>query len=119
ASRSTLHLEDFVGCKVFTLNRFDLSVFRAVHDQLTETGITPDQRLTPSNTMAALALASAGAGVTFLPAWVGGIASSDVVVRPVGDLRHELTLGIGWRADNPAPGIMPFIDLAELVSRTP
>lgn len=117
-SQPVLHLRDFVGRKVFTLDRFDLSIFRDVHDQLTAIGITLDQRLRPSNTMAALALASAGAGVTFLPSWVGGIASSDVVVRPVDDLQHEITLGIGWRADNPAPGIMPFVDLAELVSRT-
>ncbi|CAH1650888.1 MULTISPECIES: LysR family transcriptional regulator [unclassified Chelatococcus] len=117
ASRSTLMLSDFVGHDVFTLDRFDLSSFKSLHDQIIETGIVPDPGIRVSNTTAALALAAAGLGITFLPEWIEGIVGSDVVLRPVEDLGQEISIGIAWRADNPMPGILPFVEYAELVAR--
>lgn len=109
-------LSDFVGAKVFTLNRFELTSFREVYDQVVAAGIRPDETIKVGDTNAALAASSAGMGVTFLPDWIEGIADREVVLRPVADLNHEIPLGVGWRADSPVPGILPFIEYAELVS---
>lgn len=117
AARSTLHMKDFIGHHVFTLDRFELSSFKAVRDQVIESGISADQGIKVSNTTAALALASAGLGITFLPEWISSIVGKDVVLRRVEDLTEEISIGIAWRGDNPIPGILPFVEYAELVSR--
>ena len=117
SSRSTLRLSDFVGHDVFTLDRFELSSFRSIHDQVVDAGITLDPGIKVSNTTAALALVAAGLGITFLPEWIEGIVGKDVVLRKVEDLCQEISIGIAWRADNPMPGILPFVEYAELVAR--
>ena len=117
ANRPKLALADFIGHKVFTLKRFDLSSFEAVHDQIIGAGIDVDSHVDVLNTTAALALASAGVGITFLPKWIEGIVADEVVLRHVDDLTQEISMGIGWRSDNPVPGILPFVEYAELVSR--
>jgi len=117
SSRSTLRLSDFVGHDVFTLDRFELSSFRSIHDQVVDAGITLDPGIKVSNTTAALALVAAGLGITFLPEWIEGIVGRDVVLRKVDDLCQEISIGIAWRADNPMPGILPFVEYAELVAR--
>lgn len=117
ASRSGLKLSDFVGYDVFTLQRFEVSAFQAIHDKVVATGIELNAKVNPANSSAALALASAGLGVTFLPEWIENFASSEVVLRRVEDLNEELGMGIVWRADNPVPGVLPFIEYAALISR--
>lgn len=118
AKRSSLRLSDFVGQDVFTLKRFELLSFKSIHDQIIETGINVELGVAASDTSSALAMASAGVGITFLPEWIESIADSEVVLRHVEDLTAELPIGIGWRSDNPMPGILPFVEFAELVSRT-
>lgn len=118
ANRPLLRLSDFIGHKVFTLKRFELSSFEEVHDQIIEAGIITDSGVTVSNTTAALALASAGVGITFLPEWIESVAGSTVVLRQVEDLTHEISMGISWRADNPVPGILPFVEYADLVAHS-
>ncbi|WP_159592430.1 LysR family transcriptional regulator [Chelativorans xinjiangense] len=117
AARTSLRLSDFVGHKVFTLKRFELSSFEEVHNQITAAGIDTDIGVNVSNTTAALALATAGLGITFLPEWIESVVSSAVVLRPVEELTQEISMGIGWRADNPVPGILPFVEYADRVSR--
>ena len=117
ASRKNLKLSDFAGEKVFTLNRFELNTFRDVYDQVIDAGITPDLTVKVSDTIAALALASAGLGITFLPDWVEGLIGDDVVIARVEDLSHEISLGVAWRVDNPVPGILPFVEYAELICK--
>ena len=116
--RKGLRLADFADEMVFTLNRFELIAFREVYDEILAAGIKPDPTVKVSDTTAALTLASAGFGVTFLPDWVESIAGHDVVIRPVEDLTHEIPLGVAWLADNPVPGILPFVEHAELVCKT-
>lgn len=118
ANHPRLTLSDFIGHRVFTLKRFDLETFEAVHEQIVEAGIPIDPGVTVSNTTSALALSSAGVGITFLPRWIESIIDSEVVLRDVDDLTHELSMGIGWRADNPVPGILPFVEFAELIARS-
>ncbi|MBP1848105.1 DNA-binding transcriptional LysR family regulator [Rhizobium petrolearium] len=117
ARRPSLRLSDFIGQDVFTLKRFELSSFRAIHDQIIEAGIEADTSFKVSSTTAALAMASAGLGITFLPEWIESIVDSEVVLRRVEDLTEEISTGIAWRADNPIPGILPFVEFAELISR--
>ncbi|WP_233109035.1 MULTISPECIES: LysR family transcriptional regulator [Rhizobium/Agrobacterium group] len=117
ANATSLHLEDFVGHRCFTLKRFEISGFEEVHQMVLHAGVEIDNRISASTTSAALALASAGVGVTFLPSWVRNISDGNVVLRQVEDLTTELILGVVWRADSPAPGIAPFIEYAELVCR--
>jgi len=117
AASTTLQLRDFIGHRCFTLKRFEISGFEEVHDMVLNSGIEIDNRISASTTSAALAFASAGVGVTFLPSWVRNIADENVVLRQIEDLTTELTLGVGWRADSPAPGIAPFVEYAELVCR--
>ncbi|MBY5775357.1 LysR family transcriptional regulator [Rhizobium leguminosarum] len=114
--RPTLHLHDFIGHRVFTLDRFELSTFRAVRDRVVESGIVAEQSIKVSNTTAALAMVSAGLGITFLPEWITSIVQDNIVLRRVEDLIEEISIGIAWRADNPTPGVLPFIEYAELVS---
>ncbi|WP_284394531.1 LysR family transcriptional regulator [Devosia yakushimensis] len=114
---SPLQLTDFVGHRCFTLKRFELSSFERVHEQILSAGIDVDNRISASTTSAALALVSASVGITFLPSWVRNISDDNVVLRQVDDLTIELALGVGWRADSPAPAIAPFIEYAELVCR--
>lgn len=116
--RKGLRLSDFVDEKVFTLNRFELSTFREVYEQILAAGIVPDPTVKVSDTTAAMTLAAAGFGVTFLPDWVENIAGNDVVIRPVEDLTLEIPLGVAWLADNPVPGILPFVEHAQLVCKT-
>lgn len=118
ANRSALRLSHFVGHDVFTLNRFELSSFKAVYDKLISAGVKTDLELRASNTSAALALATAGLGITFLPEWIESIAGNDVVLRRVEDLTEEISIGIAWRADNPIPGVLPFIEYAELTAKS-
>lgn len=117
AKQATLRLSDFIGQDVFTLKRFDLASFKSIHDQIIEAGIDVDLGVRVSNTVAALAVASAGVGITFLPEWIRSIADNEVVLRRIDDLSQEISLGIGWRSDNPMPGIVPFVEYADLVSR--
>ncbi|RUV86622.1 LysR family transcriptional regulator [Mesorhizobium sp. M5C.F.Ca.IN.020.14.1.1] len=117
ASRSGLRLSDFVGHEVFTLKRFEVTAFQSIHDKVVATGIKLAAKVNPANASAALALASAGLGITFLPEWIENIAGSEVVLRRVEDLNEELSMGIIWRADNPVPGVLPFVEYAELISR--
>ena len=84
---------------------------------MVDAGITLDPGIKVSNTTAALALVAAGLGITFLPEWIEGIVGKDVVLRKVEDLCQEISIGIAWRADNPMPGILPFVEYAELVAR--
>lgn len=116
ANRPMLKLADFRNHKVFTLNRFELSSFEAVFKQIVEAGIEVDGTVEVSNTAAALALASAGVGATFLPEWIESIADNNVVLRRVEDLNLEISIGIGWRNDSPIPGILPFVECAALIS---
>jgi DNA-binding transcriptional LysR family regulator len=116
--RKGLRLADFVDQKVFTLNRFELTTFRDVYDAVVEAGITPDPSVKVTDTTAAMTLASAGFGITFLPDWVESIAGHDVVIRPVEDLLLEIPLGVAWLADSPVPGILPFVEHAKLVCAT-
>ena len=118
AHAPALQLGDFVGHEVFVLKRFELTSFEAVYDQLSEAGIALQNDISVSNTTAALALTAAGVGITFLPEWVANVANANVVVRAVDDLTHEISMGIGWRADNPVPGILPFIEFAKLASQS-
>lgn len=117
SNQPTLRLADFVGQNVFTLNRFELSSFRAVYDQVVEAGIVTNQNVSVSDTTAALALACAGVGITFLPQWIEGTVGDEVVTRRVEDLNHPISTGIAWRADNPAPGILPLVEYAQLVGK--
>jgi DNA-binding transcriptional LysR family regulator len=116
AKKKTLNLRDFINQRVFTLNRFELSSFEDVFDQVCHAGIELDATVEASNTAAALALASAGAGITFLPEWIESIADDSVVLRRVGDLTHQISIGVGWRSDSPIPGIFPFVECATLVT---
>ena len=118
SNRKGLRLADFVDQKVFTLNRFELTTFREVYQQIIAAGIVPDPTVKVSDTAAAMTLATAGFGVTFLPDWVESIAGPAVIVRPVEDLTHEIQLGVAWLADNPVPGILPFVEHAQLVCMT-
>ncbi|ARS71026.1 LysR family transcriptional regulator [Sinorhizobium meliloti] len=112
-----LQLANFIGHRVFTLKRFEISGFEQVHNLILNAGIDECEKISASSTSSALSLVSAGAGITFLPAWVRNIADENVVLRPVDDLLVELTMGVGWRADRPTPGIAPFVEYAELVCR--
>lgn len=116
AKRKTLNLRDFINERVFTLNRFELSSFEAVYDQICHAGIELDTTVEASNTAAALALASAGVGITFLPEWIESIANDSVVLRRVEDLTHQISIGAGWRSDSPIPGIFPFVECATFVT---
>ena len=102
--KPVLRLADFVGHDVITFKRFGILSFRAVYNQIIDVGIDPYSGVTASTRSAAMVLASAGQGIAFLPEWVGAIADKEVVLRQVEDLTHEISLGIGWLADCPAPG---------------
>ncbi len=117
ANRAELRLTDFVGHRVFTLNRFEISCFRSVYDKAVAAGIELDTSLHASSTAAAITLATAGLGITFLPEWIEKVIGSEVVLRAVEDLTEELSIGISWRTDSPVPGVLPFVEYAELVSR--
>lgn len=116
ASQPMLRLSDFKEHKVFTLNRFELSSFESLYDQIVAAGIHIDQSIEVSNTLSALAAASAGVGITFLPEWIESIADKDVVLRRVEDLAQEISIGIGWLFESPIPGIFPFIECAVAIS---
>lgn len=113
-----LYLSDFADTPVIALKRFEISGFETLYGTLIDAGISFREDIVISNTMSAIALTSAGAGITFLPEWVRDLATHDIVIRHVEDLTTSIDLCVGWKADNPAPGIEPFIELARMAAKS-
>ncbi|MCM2446931.1 LysR family transcriptional regulator [Rahnella sp. CG8] len=118
AKKSSLQLCDFIGHSVFALKRFDLSSFETIWEQLSIAGLLTENHITVSDTMSALALVTAGVGITFLPEWVSAVADDSVVTRFVDDLSVEISMVVGWNPDSPVPGILPFVEYATLAAQS-
>jgi len=118
ATARQLHLKDFVGESIIALKRFEITGFEKLYSTLLDAGITFREDIDISNTMGAIALSSSGAGITFLPEWITDLVTHDVAIRHVEDLDITIHLGIGWKADDPAPGIEPFIEMARMAAKS-
>lgn len=118
SKRSTLRLSDFLGHNVFALKRFELTSFEEVWQQLSNAGLLTESDITVSDTTTALALVTAGVGITFLPEWVSAVANESVVTRFVDDLSVEISMVVGWNPASPVPGIQPFVEYAALAARS-
>lgn len=117
ATKATLKLSDFEGESVFALKRFELSSFETVWEQLSKAGLLTESTVTVSDTTTALALVTAGIGITFLPEWVSNSAGYSFVTRIVDDLTVEIAMAVGWNPDCPVPGILPFVEYATLAAQ--
>lgn len=118
AAKRQLAIRDFVGTSVIPLKRFEITGFETLYNTLLEAGISFREDMVVSNTMGALALISAGVGISFLPEWITDLVTHDIVIRHVEDLDIAIHLCIGWKADNPAPGIEPFIEMARMAAKS-
>ncbi|PBB11767.1 LysR family transcriptional regulator [Mesorhizobium loti] len=118
AKKPALRLSDFVGHSVFALKRFDLSSFETVWEQLSGAGLLTESGIAVSDTTTALALVTAGVGITFLPEWVSAVANDSVVTRLVEDMSVEISMAVGWNPDSPVPGILPFVEYATLAAQS-
>ncbi len=103
-----MRLSDFAGHGVFALKRFELSSFETVYEQLSGAELLIENDIAVSDTNTALALVTAGVGITFLPEWVSAMATNGVVTRVVDDMSVEISMAVGWNPDCPVPGILPL-----------
>ncbi|MBB5704392.1 DNA-binding transcriptional LysR family regulator [Ochrobactrum daejeonense] len=117
ARKPTLRLSDFAGHGVFALKRFELSSFETVYEQLSGAELLIENDIAVSDTNTALALVTAGVGITFLPEWVSAMATNGVVTRVVDDMSVEISMAVGWNPDCPVPGILPFVEFATLAAQ--
>ncbi|MCW8060656.1 LysR family transcriptional regulator [Agrobacterium tumefaciens] len=117
ARKAALRFSDFAGHGVFALKRFELSSFETVYEQLVGAGLLIENDIAVSDTNTALALVTAGVGITFLPEWVSAMAPDGVVTRVVDDMSVEISMAVGWNPDCPVPGILPFVEFATLAAQ--
>jgi DNA-binding transcriptional LysR family regulator len=66
--------------------------------------------------LTALALVSAGDGISLVPSWVTEMPWKGLCFRPVGDLEVSIDLAIAWEGANPTPIVQHFIDVAQRTS---
>lgn len=108
-----LSLRDLRTEKIVRIARGDLrDAFDEIDHLLAAEGLDPDQSQSVDNTLTAMALVSAGDGISFVPSWAAGLPWKGVCFRQVRDLTACIDLAVAWEATNLPPIAQHFIDVA-------
>jgi DNA-binding transcriptional LysR family regulator len=120
AAADTVRLCDLVGERLVRISRADLlEAFDDVDDQLRASGCDLETSQTADTTLTALALVSAGDGISLVPSWAAAMPWKGVCFRKVEDLTASIELAVVWEATNLPPIARHFIDVARRTAGLP
>ena len=113
AAVENLELRDLRSEKIVRISRGDLrEAFDEIDQQLETAGLNLDQSQSADTTLTALALVSAGDGISLVPSWAATLPWKEVCFRQVRDLTACIELVVAWETTNLPPIAQHFIDVA-------
>jgi len=119
AAKESLQLKEMIPERILRISRADLrEAFDEIDRQLVDTGFDLERCQTVDTTLTALALVSAGDGISLVPSWATAMPWKGLCFRPVEDLTARIDLAIAWEGSTPAPIVQHFIDVARRTTVT-
>jgi DNA-binding transcriptional LysR family regulator len=119
AAKESLQLKELISERILRISRADLrEAFDEIDRQLMDSGFDLERCQTVDTTLTALALVSAGDGISLVPSWATAMPWKGLCFRPVDDLTARIDLAIAWEASTPPPIVQHFIDVARRTAVT-
>ncbi|MDQ7774984.1 MAG: LysR family transcriptional regulator [Paracoccus aminovorans] len=113
ADAEVIRLKDLQGQKIISFERRTPSHTEAYFNDLFRShDLHRNIAFTCDDTLAMIALVSAGMGVGFVPEWVSLLPNPAYRLKPVVGVNHNVSLGFAWSADDPTVNREEIIEIA-------
>lgn len=118
ARMDELSLRHLKKAKIVRISRGDLrDAFDGIDEELEAAGVDLDTSIAADTTLTAMALVSAGDGVSLVPSWASTLPWPGVCFREVHGLVTRIDLAVAWEAGHLPPIAEHFIELSRQHAR--